>query len=179
MAKFGEQAAAPASAPEVNPANAPEKSKPERKRIPMSMPTQRLQAPDIPGYHLHWHVSGRVQRAIAGGYEFVSPEEIDVVNTGLADDASKSGNTDLGSRVSVSAGETLDEQGNEQRLYLMKIKQEWWDEDQKALAGLNEQIAANIRGGSVAPAENAYIPSANIKSVANLFTPKRKVSPDG
>ena len=161
----------------VNPANAPVKAKEERKRIPMSLPQQKLATPDIPGYHQHWFLGARVKRALAAGYEFVDPDEVDVTNTGLADDASKSGNSDLGSRVSVLAGDMLGEDGSEQRLYLMKIKQEWWDEDQKILAERNEQIASTIRGGGtpgVPAPEGAYIPDAHRKEVANIFTPKRR-----
>ena len=49
-----------------NPANKIGKTTSERKRIPMSVPVQRLEAPDIPGHHLHWFVgsSERLQRAL-------------------------------------------------------------------------------------------------------------------
>lgn len=155
----------------------------ERQRIPMSLPLQKLSVPDLPGFHLHWMLGSttRINQALRAGYEFVEATEVETTNTGLADDASKSGNTDMGSRVSVSAGAELGTDGSEQRLYLMKIKQEWWEADQAALENRNEQIAATLRGGNdlaVNPngAENRYIPQGHRKEVANLLTPKTRRS---
>lgn len=162
-----------------NPAALPKKH--DRTRIPMSMPLQKLQVPDIPGYHLHWMngTPARIAQALKGGYTFVDPEEADVVNTGLADSANASGNTDMGSRVSIVAGGGAGEDGKEQRLYLMKLPLELWEEDQRALESRNEQVAASIRGGQDTSAnqygsDNRYIPEAARKNVANLFTPKRR-----
>lgn len=168
----------------VNPSVANEsrdKKREERQRIPMSVPVQKLAVPEIPGYHLHWFIDNpaRIMQAQRAGYEFVETDEVDIVNTGLADDASSSGNTDLGSRVSLSAGQTLSEQGQPQRLILMKIRQEWWEEDQKKLEERNESIAATLRGGRDTGAnpngnENRYIPEYAKQQVANMFTPKRR-----
>lgn len=162
-----------------NPANSVEKTTADRQRVPMSLPMQKLAVPDIPGYHLHWMngTPARIGQALKAGYEFVDPDEVNIANFGLADDASKSGNSDMGSRVSVGSG--TDEKGGEARLYLMKIKEEWWQEDQKRLESRNEQIAATIRGGSLDGGPGGdnthnYIPEANRKSVANLFTPKHR-----
>lgn len=161
-----------------NPANS---EKNERTRIPMSIPQQKLAVPDIPGYHLHWFNgnASRIQQALRAGYEFVDPSEVDVTNTGLADDVSKSGNSDMGSRVSIISGNDTDVDGSVPRLYLMKIRQEFWEEDQKTLEDRNEQIAATLRGGGDVAGnpnggENRYIPEAHRKGVANMFTPKRR-----
>jgi hypothetical protein len=160
----------------VNPANKPERRVTDGTRVPMTLPTQKLAVPEIPGYHLHWFLGGRVPRALQAGYEFVDEDEVDIPNTGLADDVSKSGNTDMGSRISRIAGDTLGEDGREQRLYLMKIRQEWWEHDQSLLAERNEQIAATIRGGNVSPdkAEGRYVPESARKTMQNLFSPKRR-----
>ena len=164
-----------------NPANAVEKTKTERSRIPMSTAQLKLEVPDIPGYHLHWMLGNpsRIAQAMKAGYTFVDHDEVDVVNTGLADDASKNGNTDMGSRISVVAGSDVGEDGKEQRLYLMKIPLEYWEEDQKALEKRNEQIAATIRGGgdfggNSNGVENRYVPDGNRRGMANLFTPKKR-----
>ena len=154
----------------------------DRTRIPMSMPLQKLQVPDIPGYHMHWMngTPSRIAQALKAGYTFVDPIEADVVNTGIADGADASGNTDMGSRVSIVAGGGAGEDGKEQRLYLMKLPLELWEEDQKALESRNEQVAASIRGGQADGtanpngSENRYIPQVHQKNVANLFTPKRR-----
>jgi len=163
-----------------NPADTGRKAeKAERARIPMSIPQQKLSVPEIPGFHLHWMLGtpSRIAQAKKAGYDFVDPEEVDVVNTGLADDLSKSGNTDMGSRVSLVAGGTTGDDGQEQRLYLMKIPQEFWEADQAALEDRNEQIATTLRGGQVdggsdGDTSNRYIPDAHRKNVANLFNRK-------
>jgi|CryBogDrversion2_7_1035282.scaffolds.fasta_scaffold12597_3 hypothetical protein len=164
-----------------NPANSFEKSAVDKKRIPMSTAQLKLSVPEIPGYHLHWMMGtpSRIAQAMKGGYTFVESDEVDVVNTGLADDASKNGNTDMGSRVSLVAGSDTGEDGKEQRLYLMKIPLEYWEEDQQALESKNEQIASTLRGGGDVGgnpngSDNRYVPEANRKAVANMFTPKRR-----
>lgn len=167
---------------EVNP-SLEKGSKSERTRIPMSLPQQKLSVPDIPGYHLHWMNGNpaRIQAALQAGYEFVDQDEVTVNNLGLADDAGSSGSTDMGSRVSVLAGSGVDTTGQAERLYLMKIKQEWWEEDQRVLEDRNEQIATTLRGGSDVGgnpngSENRYIPEAHRKNVAELFTRKSRRS---
>jgi len=161
----------------LNPANKPAKAMEAKSRIPMSIPQQKLAVPEIPGFHLHWMAGNpaRISQALRAGYKFVDNDEVDLTVTGLADDASKTGNSDLGSRVSVGSG--LDERGEENRLYLMKIEEEFWQEDQKALEARNEQLAATIRGGSpngAGDTSNRYIPEAHRRGVENLFTPKRQ-----
>jgi len=164
-----------------NPSNAPEKSAVDKKRVPMSTAQLKLTVAEIPGFHLHWMMGtpSRIAQAMKAGYTFVETDEVDVVNSGLADDASKNGNTDMGSRVSLVAGSDTGEDGKEQRLYLMKLPLEYWEEDQEALESKNEQIAATIRGGQDMASnpnggENRYIPPSAARNVANLFTPKRR-----
>ena len=153
----------------------------ERKRVPMSVPVQRLEAPDIPGYHLHWFngTAERIQRAFDGGYEFVDERELKINNVSLGGDSAVSGNTDLGSRVSVVSGQMLGNGGQPTRSILMKIKQEWFEEDQKLVDGRNEQVAAALRGGLLgaekdAPGDTAlrYLDKARTK-IPDLFLPKR------
>ena len=153
----------------------------ERKRVPMSVPVQRLEAPDIPGYHLHWFVGSpeRLQRALDGGYEFVDERETKINNVSLGSESTRSGNTDMGSRVSVVSGQEVGKDGQPTRLILMKIKQEWWEEDQKLVEARNEQVAAALRGGLLGAEKDAtgdtrlrYIDKARTK-IPDLFTPKR------
>jgi hypothetical protein len=103
-----------------------------RQRVPFSTPEQKLHVAPIPGYHLHWFRGepGRLQRALRAGYEFVRPEETELVNFDLASDLSIPGHTDLGDRVSVAAQDGAGEDGQFLRLYLMKLKEEFWQEDQ-------------------------------------------------
>ena len=114
----------------------------ERTRIPMSVPRQKLSVDDIPGYHLHWMkgTPDRLEQALQAGYEFVHKQETLLANHSIGGDSKEDGGTDLGSRVSVSAGEELDGEGQPVRLYLMKIKQEWHEEDMKAQEGKSESL---------------------------------------
>lgn len=132
-----------------NPSVRPGKTDAERKRIPMSVPVQKLEAPDIPGYHLHWFLGTpeRLQRATDGGYEFVDERELRLNNVSLGGDSAKSGNTDMGSRVSVVSGQEIGRDGQPTRLVLMKIKQEWYEEDQKLVEGRNQQVIDTLLGG--------------------------------
>lgn len=166
----------------LNPATAAGKSSAERKRIPMSVPVQRLEAPDVPGYHLHWFVGTpeRLQRALDGGYEFVDEREMKINNVGLGSDSARSGNTDMGSRVSVVSGSEVGKDGQPTRLILMKIKQEWYEEDQKLVDDRNERVASALRGGLLGGDQAAdkaelghrYVDKARTQ-IPDLFKPKR------
>mgnify|MGYP001605819837 FL=1 len=166
----------------LNPATAGGKSSAERKRIPMSVPVQRLEAPDIPGFHLHWFLgtAERLQRALDGGYEFVDEREMKINNVGLGSDSARSGNTDMGSRVSVVSGQEIGKDGQPTRLILMKIKQEWYEEDQKLVDDRNERVASALRGGLIGGDKAAdrgelgmrYVDKARTQ-MPDLFKPKR------
>lgn len=171
-----------------NPANVPGTTAAERKRVPMTAPVLKLYVPDLPGYHLHWMRgdAGRLAQAEKAGYEFVDSSEVDINNVLLGGDATKSGNTDMGSRVSVIAGQETGGDGQPVRLYLMKQKQEWYEEDQKILESRNDQIAqtltANFRQGTVGgkadgetseDMQNRYVNKTRTK-IPDLFTKKRR-----
>ena len=151
-----------------NPSNRQEASKPrDAKRIPMSVPTRKLEVGEIPGFHLHWFLGKYVNRALQGGYEFVSTEEVATNQIALGASGSISGSADLGSKVSVISGEG--EHGKTEVLYLMKIRQEWWEEDQKTLGARNKQIELAIKGGQIGAgqgddARNRYLKSSDLTS---------------
>ncbi len=125
----------------TNPANVngqTAKTPAERKRTPFSAPVQRLQVADIPGYHLFWPLESQVPRALAAGYEFVTSREVQLNNRDVAGDATVSGNADLGDRVRVYAG--IGATGQPEYHVLMKIKEEWYQEDQKAVEAKSQQV---------------------------------------
>lgn len=132
-------------------------TKRERTRIPMSVPVQRLEVPDIPGYHLHWFRGDaeRVERALAGGYEFVDQREAKPHSTSLGGTSTASGNTDMGSRVSVVSGSELGNDGQPVRLVLMKIQQDWYEEDQKLVDDRNAAVADSLTGGMLGASQDA------------------------
>ena len=131
---------------DTNPASPTERVKVDRTRVPMSLPNQKLSAPEIPGYHTHWMRGDavRINQALRAGYTFVEQDEVGMNTFGIADGAESDGHTDLGSRVSVIAGRGED--GGAERLYLMKLPMEYREQDVKEAAKRQESIAASLRG---------------------------------
>lgn len=178
--------AAAAAAKALNPADGKVSTR-ERKRIPMSLPRQQLQVPTIPGYVTYWMrgTPDRLVQAQSAGYEFVTSTEVNLNNFDLGGDASKSGNTDMGTRVSVLASRSgtgeVSADGQPLRLYLMKLKEEWAREDQQAL---DERSAATVRaltGGAIGADKDAatdrskrYVDHKRT-SLPDFFKPKRSI----
>lgn len=164
---------------EANPADATNlPTVTERTRIPFSTPVARLAVQEIPGYHLHWFngTPERIQRALQGGYEFVEEHEVHMNSRSLGSDTAESGNTDMGSRVSVVSGEGADASGQPARMYLMKIKEEWWQADQAALTAEGSRID-NVRKALIGGTVGADKQSAEDRSLTYL-DPKRTKIPD-
>jgi len=136
---------------ETNPANTPGSFEVPKDFIPMSAATLRLDTPVIPGYHLHWFRgdAGRINRAQRAGYQFVDQDEVDINNFDLGGDAKTSGNTDLGSRISITSGDEVDRAGQPTRMYLMKCSNHLYELGQKDLIGQNESLADVLRSGRV------------------------------
>lgn len=96
----------------------------------------------IQGYHLYFFNDepGRIQAALDAGWEFVSPEEV-----GYASSNVTNRNVDLGGRVSVVGSKN--DMGQPVQQVLLKIKQEWWEEDQADIQRRNDKTDAAIRKG--------------------------------
>ena len=90
-------------------------------------------------------VGGQLQRFLDGGYVFVHNNKRGV-NSKVGDDVND-GNTDLGSRISKVVDKTARTNSDPVRAYLMCIKKEWYDEDQKAKTAGVEKIDSQIRTG--------------------------------
>jgi hypothetical protein len=148
--------------PATNPANLPAaelaKAAPTRKRIPMSVPRRKMEAPEIPGFHLHWFLESNVHAALQGGYEFVDINEVPTNQMGVGNDTTISGSADLGARVKIIAGTGVDNQPEYQ--VLMKIREEWWQDDQKVIEARNASVLSaifkeeHIMGSDKVPAED-------------------------
>jgi hypothetical protein len=126
---------------------------PTEKRIPFGVKRSKLEVTKlIPGYRLVWvnDLDGRLDQALEGGYEFVSPEE---VGRKVRD----------GNKVYEHAG--TDKQGAPYKTYLMKILQEWYEEDQKPEKAHLDEIDKAIKGGTVGANANdgRYVPKNGIK----------------
>ena len=176
VGSFGKRVAVAAEASKenlggANPSLSPEEKlaveSTQRKRIPMSSPKAKLSTPVIPGFHLHWmnDYAGRISQALEGGYEFVKPEETFVNSNdfaGLGEMMETSG-TDLGSRVSVVVGKNED--GTPLRAYLMKIREEWYVEDQAAGQTRVEELHEAMRQGKQQQEQaHAYVKRVQMKS---------------
>jgi hypothetical protein len=171
-----------------NPSVAPTREAGANKRIPLSVPQRKLEVPGIPGYHLRW-IRGtpqRIAQAERAGFEFVHPDEFGGLNdVSVGGDASREGNTDMGSRVSVVEGSELDGTGNAVRMYLMKQKMEFFLEDNAIIQNRNDSVAdaltASFRTGTIGgptPGEGAddvaarYVDPRRAK-IPDLFRKKR------
>lgn len=113
----------------------------------------------IPGYHLHifTDVGSRVQEAVDSGYEFVTPTEIGGVSENVV-----SRNGDLGERIRYLVNPRAE--GTEQFGYLMKVRQEWFEEDQAELQAKNNRIDSAIRKGKMGgDSPQFYVPNGGIK----------------
>jgi hypothetical protein len=132
---------------EGNPTIVPGKTVSERKRVPLSVPQRKLEVPDVPGYHLRWirGTAARLKQAEDAGFLFVDDAEVNLNSVHIGGDAAKTGNSDLGSRVSVIEGSDV-ENGQAVRLYLMKQPMEYYLEDRKITEDRNDSIADALNG---------------------------------
>lgn len=127
-----------------NPANAKDAVQRRPPRIPMSAVRRRLEVYPIPGFYLYWFKEENVPAALAAYYEPVSRHEVTIqVNSpGITGEAG--GNTDMGSGVSIIAGHG--DGGQPVRLVLMKLPEEYHQEDMKGLEEKNVSIMQAIFG---------------------------------
>ena len=97
---------------------------------------------EIPGYHLCWmNDDGNVENAIDSGYEFVTRGETELEN-GVTPS-----NIDQGDKIRQKVGTTA---SNEPLYaYLMKIKQEWHEEDMFEIETQNKRIEEAVAGGNI------------------------------
>lgn len=122
---------------------------------------QKLQViGEMKGYHLCWinDIPGMIAQAKEGGYEFVSENEIEMANNNVVDR-----NNSEGTHIKVLVGTNEDNSG--MFAYLMKIRDEYFDEDQADIQSYNDKIDAQICGGNVEGSvgrDGRYIPSQGI-----------------
>lgn len=108
----------------------------------------------IDGYHLHWlnDTPGRISGALETGYEHVKEKEV----------YSHSESEEF---VKRHAGTT--EEGKGMNTYLMKIRQDWYEEDQAEVENQNNAFDTAIRSGKLETPINGYIPTTGIKMSIN------------
>lgn len=152
---------------EMNEERAPRRGRPSKRetegrsrRIPLGTPMQKLsvpQAQDDPEHVYRWinDTPGRLQKADLAGYKFVEDPTLQV------GEGSDNGNSARDSRVSRLVGRN--EKGGEQYAYLMRIKREWYDEDQESKQQAVDEVDESIRYGQFKAGENSYVPKDGIK----------------
>lgn len=121
------------------------------KRIPLGGKQQQLTASNRPGYQRRWvnDNEGRLERAQAGGYEFVQ------------DTVAKS--TDTGTHTSQVVGSKKD--GSPMRAYLMELPGAWYAEDQAAKQAEVDKVDVAIRAGGIngtVGVDGRYVPKSGI-----------------
>jgi hypothetical protein len=117
-------------------------------RIPMSAVRRRLEVKPIPGYYLYFFKEENVPAAMEAYYEFVKRGEVSLNPTGIGSDSSLDGSTDLGTNVSIIAGQNA--AGAPVRLVLMKLREEWHREDMMEIEKRNSLIMQAIYGTEAA-----------------------------
>lgn len=120
----------------------PRKKRDKKNRIPMSIPQRKLEVPSLPGWHMYWALEDNLPRFFDGGYELVDASEVDLNQTGIGSNHTMSGNNDLGSRVAIIAGKK--ETGDTDWFVLVKIEEEYYQEDQKKVEDFNRRILRAI-----------------------------------
>jgi len=99
---------------------------------------------DEAGFHGHIFndTPGRITQALDVGYEFVEANEVGSVATNVI-----SRNTDIGDKVRFLVGNT--DNGEPMYAYLMKIRKEFYEEDQAEAQAKIDAVDAAIRGGKL------------------------------
>ena len=119
-----------------------------KKRVGLGMFKKEMTIPQgitKKGYVPRWinDEGDRLEVAQRGGYEFVYDKRDSKAHVG---EAVESGNTSIDSRISKIVDKTP-RMGGERRAYLMQIKQEFYEEDQKAKMAKVDEIADTIKHG--------------------------------
>jgi hypothetical protein len=128
----------------------------KQKRIPPGKPRLKLTVEGLkPNERAYWAKPSQFEELTEGGYTFVPKEGITIGTDGI-------GNTDLGSLVSRPAG-------SGDRLYLMKIRKSYYEENQREKQKELELIEKQIRNPQ---GNNIYVPDDGISITNELIGAK-------
>ena len=129
----------------------------------LKVPDEAVKRLEAAGWHLHIFndAPGRIEEALQAGYEFVTQDEIGSSVTGVV-----SRNKSLSDKVEYLAGTT--EKGEGLTAFLMKIRKEFYDEDQEQLHKRNDYVDQRIKSGKNAASgvsdEGFYSAGSKIKN---------------
>lgn len=129
--------------------SADETDKGRRDRVPFGGHRRRLEVHNKdPNYVYYWFNDSqdRIARALGAGYEFVNKKDL---GKDVGDKDVNNGTSSLDTRVSKKVGEDL-------TVYLMRIKREYWEQDQAAKQKEADLIDHAIQGGSSSQVPHSY-----------------------
>lgn len=112
-------------------------------RLSLNAPNRRLEVPPIEGYHQHWFAEYNVHLALAAWYEFVSPKEQPIVDRSIGGRSPGNTSEDLGGNQVRQIG-GMGNNGQPVHLVLMKIRQEFYFDEQRKIAERNLSIINQI-----------------------------------
>lgn len=127
-------------------------------RVPVGVQRLKMSAPERKGYVRRWvndEMDGRCKRFEEGGYQFVEDAKLQIGELNVGNE-----NRNLGSRVSRVVG--THPNGEPKLAYLMEIKKEFYDEDQRAKEKINREIDDAIKSGTLnnnVAVQDRYTPS--------------------
>lgn len=116
----------------------------ERKRTPFGAPSTKMdvnvKALRDAGYHVHWFndVDNRIFEAQNAAYEFVTYAEIGA-------ERSRYQAADGDDRVSMRVG--VEPHGSPIKAYLMKVRQEYFEEDEESKLEQDRRVMSNMTAG--------------------------------
>lgn len=114
-------------------------------RLSLNAPELSLRVPEIPGYHLHWFLETNIPLALRGWYEFVVPGEVDIPDKNIGGRPNKSATSeDLGGNRITQINKGPGANGLPIQFVLMKIRQEWYFDEQRKIADRNFSIISQI-----------------------------------
>jgi len=125
-------------------------------RVPLGIKRSKLAVENKdPNSVYRWmnDVGARISDAERGGWVFVDAEKVGNVDISNREQS-------LGSRVSRIVGQ--DAQHKPITAYLMRIKKEYYDADQKYKQDELDKVDIALRRGELKPSEGQYVPSQGI-----------------
>ncbi|MGH7233969.1 MAG: hypothetical protein ACREF7_00790, partial [Candidatus Saccharimonadales bacterium] len=137
-------------------------------RKPYSSAGRKFEVPPgtCPGYHLHMFAEHNIGKAIEHGYQLVTRGEV-YGTTGWASrigSGDSETNTDMGDNVSI-----VGSPGSNERLVLMKLPLEFWEDDVKARMERELAIAKHIFGDALEAPDSQT--AANYGSANKIYSP--------
>ena len=119
-------------------------------RVPLGVSRPKLAVPQREGYVRRWvnDVEGRLEMAERGGYQFVEDQSLQI---GAPDIDNV--NRDLGARMS-----RVVDKSTGMKAYLMEIKKEYHEEDQRIKMREVDETENAIKRGALHEEESRYVP---------------------